>query len=302
MQTTRDFSQTIISVYGEAGVAWLKALPELRRACEERWDMRIGPPFALSYNYVAPVTLAGGTEAVIKLGPGIAELAHEINALRHFDGRGIVRLLDADPARGVMLLERASPGTPLAELGDDESMTDAAADVMLQLWRPPPSAHSFTTVEDLAAGLRKLRNLFGGGTGPLPADLVEAAESHFRDLLLSTTDPVLLHGDLHHWNIVRAGRQPWLAIDPKGVVGERGYEAGAFLRNHLLHLPDPKRALAPRVDQLSERLELDREWLIAWGIAHNMLSAWWSVEDHGSGWEAAVSVAQMLKDLERSSR
>lgn len=263
--------------------------------------MRIGVPFALSYNYVAPATLADGTEAVIKLGPGIPELAHEINALRHFDGRGIVRLLDADPAHGIMLLERASPGTPLAELDDEASMTDAAATVMLELWRPAPAGHSFPTVAELASGLQTLRDLFDGGTGPLPQDLVEIAESHFRELLGSAAEPELLHGDLHHWNIVRAQREPWIAIDPKGVVGERGYEAGAFLRNHLLHLPDPKRALARRVDQLSERLALDRRRLIAWGIAHNMLSAWWSVEDHGSGWEGALAVAQMLSELERSA-
>ncbi len=63
-----------------------------------------------------------------------------------------------------------------------------------------------------------------------------------------------------------------------------------------------QRALARRVDQLSEHLTLDRRRLIAWAIAHNMLSAWWSVEDHGSGWEAAVAVAQMLSDLERGAR
>ena len=73
--------------------------------------------------------------------------------------------------------------------------------------------------------------------------------------------PVVLHGDLHHFNILAAERQPWLAIDPKGVVGEPVYETGALLRNpwpDLLSLPDPGRILARRVDQLAEELGFDR--------------------------------------------
>jgi streptomycin 6-kinase len=57
------------------------------------------------------------------------------------------------------------------------------------------------------------------------------AESLFRELIASSESPVLLHGDLHHFNILSARRQPWLAIDPKGVAGEPAYEPGALLRN-----------------------------------------------------------------------
>jgi streptomycin 6-kinase len=62
----------------------------------------------------------------------------------------------------------------------------------------------------------------------LPRELVATAVSLFNELLPSQSEPVLLHGDLHHWNILRATRVPWLALDPKGVVGEPAYEVGGL--------------------------------------------------------------------------
>jgi streptomycin 6-kinase len=127
--------------------------------------------------------------------------------------------------------------------------------------------------------------------------LVERAEATFTEFLATPYEPVLLHGDLHHGNILTAQREPWLALDPKGVVGEAAYEVGAFLRNpmpRLLQGPDPGRLLARRVDQMAEELGFDRERLLRWGIAQAVLSAWWSYEDHGHGWEPAIACARYL--------
>jgi streptomycin 6-kinase len=239
-------------------------------------------------------------DVVLKAGVPNPELLTEIAALRHYDGHGIVRLLDADPEQGVMLVERLRPGIPLVTLADDKQATSIAAQVMKQLWRPVPPDHLFPTVHKWAAGMKRLREHFGGGTGPLPVRLVETAESLFAELLASMDTPVLLHGDLHHWNILSAEREPWLALDPKGVVGEPAYEVGALLRNplpQLLNWPQPGRILARRVDQLSEELGIDRQRLIGWGVAQAVLSAWWSIEDHGHGWEEAMTCAELLADL-----
>ncbi len=75
---------------------------------------------------------------------------------------------------------------------------------------------------------------------------------------------MLLHGDLHHENILAAAREPWLAIDPKGIVGELTYEVGALLRNRLDAAPDLRRLQVRRIDQLSEALGLDRQRLLGW--------------------------------------
>jgi streptomycin 6-kinase len=110
-----------------------------------------------------------------------------------------------------------------------------------------------------------------------------------------------LHGDLHHGNILAAERQPWLALDPKGMIGEAAYEVGALLRNpmpRLLRESQPGRILARRVDQLAEALGFDRSRLLGWGTAQAVLAGWWSYEDHGHGWEPWIACADFLAALE----
>ncbi len=300
MRIPENFARTMIELNGDAGAAWLDRLPALLAACADRWGLTLEPPFTLSYNYVAPAVRADGTPVVLKVGWPGRELLTEIAALRFYDGHGIAQLLDADPEWGALVLERLVPGVMLSEVPDDEEATRIAAGVMRQLWRPLPSDHSFRAVADWAAGLAKLRPRFGGTTGPLPAPLVERAEALFADLLPSQVAPVLLHGDLHHWNIMTAEREPWLALDPKGIAGEPAYEVGALLRNQiprLLASPNPASAMARRVDILADELGFDRARLAGWGVAQAVLSAWWSIEDHGYGGEEAITCAELLLPL-----
>lgn len=288
-------------LYGDRGAAWLENLPNLIADYEKRWSLTVQPPFPdLSYNYAAPAVRADGVACVLKIGVVNPELLCEIEALRLYDGQGIVRLLAADPAQGVLLLERLQPGTPLVTVADDEKATAVAAQVMQQLWRSVPSDHSFPTVADWARGMERLRREFNGGTGPFSTRLVETAESLFAELLPSQAEPVLLHGDLHHWNILQAQRAPWLALDPKGVVGEPAYEVGAWLRNPidwLTHWPDLKRIQTRRIDQFAEMLGINRQRLVGWSIAQAVLSAWWSYEDHGHSWDSAIACAESLLGL-----
>jgi streptomycin 6-kinase len=255
------------------------------------------PPFALSYNYVAPAVRADGTPVVLKVGFPTGEPFEQIEALRIYNGRGITRLLEADAAQGAMLLERLLPGVPLLQIEDDEQATAIAAQVMLELWQPAPPDHPFPTVADWIDGMQRMHEHFGGTSGPFPPKLVGQAERLFAELLASQTEPVLLHGDLHHENILAAQRAPWLALDPKGIVGEPAYEVGALLRNplpQLLQMQNPGRVMARRVDQLAEALGIDRARIRGWGLAQAVLSAWWSVEDHGHGWEGAIACAELL--------
>jgi streptomycin 6-kinase len=295
-------ARTIVELHGTTGVEWLNRLPSLVADCEQRWSLQVLPPFEpLSYNYVAPAVRADGTEVVLKVGVPNAELLTEIEALRLFDGHGIVRLLEADYEQGALLLERLKPGTPLSSLTDDEQATSIAIQVIGQLWKPVSLEHSFPTVAKWAAGLKRLRERFDGGSGPFPGSLVEEAETLFGELIGSMGEEVLLHGDLHHQNILAAERQPWLALDPKGVVGEAAYEVGALLRNpmpQLLTEPHPGRILARRVEQLAEGLGFDRARVVGWGMAQAVLAGWWSFEDHGRGWESWIACAEILAGLE----
>lgn len=296
-----DFARTITKLYGEQGIEWLGRLPSIISECERRWSLTVLSPFEpLSYNYVTPAVRADGTDVVLKVGAPNPEILTEIESLRIFDGCGIAQMIDSDSDKGILLLERLNPGTPLSSLADDEKATSIAADVMRQLWKPVPETHPFPTVAKRAAGLKRMRDHFDGDVGPFPSDLVEMAETLFAELIGSANEQMLLHGDLHHDNILAAERQPWLAIDPKGLVGEPEYDVCALLRNPmpwLLNQPQPERIIARRVDQLADELGFDRERLAGWGLAQAVLSAWWSYEDHGHGWEPAIACAEILAIL-----
>ncbi|MGW8182307.1 MAG: aminoglycoside phosphotransferase family protein, partial [bacterium] len=282
------------------GRVWIEALPATLMEYAERWSLTLLPPFELSYNYVAPVIRTDGSEAVLKLGFPNRELLSEMYALQHFEGRRMVRMLEADFEHQVFLLERIRPGVELATLKDEEQVTRIAAQVMQQLWQPVNIERPFLTVESWTAGLSNLRPYFDNSTGPFPAYLVDVAEQIFVEFVPSQGERVLLHGDLHHWNILSATRQPWLALDPKGVIGEREYEVGALLRNPELDNfsnSELKQVQAQRLDILVEMLGFDRQRMLGWSLAQAVLSAWWSVEDHGDFWQQAMRCAQILYDL-----
>ena len=261
-------------------------------ACAARWGLELGEPWPSSYHEVVAARRRDGSPAVLKLGPpGDPGMRAEAETLREWAGRGAVRLLEADVDAGALLLERAQPGTPVSALPDDEAMA-AAAGVMRRLWRSPVG-DGYPSVEDWGRGFARHRAAHGGGPGPLPAQPFAAAERRYAELCASAGEPVLLHGDLHHGNVLRAGREPWLAIDPKGVTGEPAYEAGALLRNPPGLAPSPAVARR-RLDRLAGELELDRERLREWAFAQAVLSAVWWIEDHGGGWEEAIAWAGVL--------
>jgi streptomycin 6-kinase len=295
MDLPEPFTKTVIGAF-PSGRAWLESLPLLLAECQARWGITVGPHFDLSFNYVAPAMAADGRAVVIKIGVPNRELTTEIKVLQLYAGQGAVRLLDADEEKGLLLLERLVPGCSLSTLSDDEHATRIAARTMRKLWRPLAADNSFPTVEQWANGLKRLRNRFNGDTGPFPVSLVDLAERLFAELLSSTAPPVLLHGDLHHFNVLSA-EHGWTAIDPKGVAGEPAYDVGPLLENPSLRLCTDVNIQRRRLEILVDELNIDRERMLAYGVAHAVLSAWWSYEDSGGGWEAACACAQTLASL-----
>ena len=167
---------------------------------------------------------------------------------------------------------------------------------MLRLWRPLPADHCFATVEKWASGLKKLRQRFAGETGPFPKRLVEKAERHFDELLSSASSLVLLHGDLHHLNILKS-QDAWKAIDPKGVAGEPSYEICALLLNPISRHANDGQIQRRRLEVLNEELGLDSHRMLGYAIAQSVLSAWWSFEDSATDWESALACARTLESL-----
>ncbi|HVM70576.1 MAG TPA: aminoglycoside phosphotransferase family protein [Anaerolineales bacterium] len=288
MNLPPDFVRNIRQSFPLEAENWLASLPELISQAARRWELTTGEPFLLSYNYVCAVKRKNGQDAVLKLGIPNRELTSEINALRLYDGQGACRLLEADAGAGLLLLERLYPGTMLATLADDDAATGIAAGVMEMIHRPAPGPDGFLSLRGWFDELKKLRTLFGGGTGPFPQKSFAIAEGLIHDLFSEDRPQVLLHGDFHHFNILRSANG-WLAIDPKGVIGPAEYEVGPLLINPfnvMLSEAEAIRRTERRIAILSERLGFEPQRLRAWAICHSVLSSFWDMAEDGCGGES----------------
>ena len=249
-------------------------------------------PLDSSHGYVARASHVDAGEVVVKLAvPGI-EFARELEALRVYGGRSAVMLLKADPTHGAMMLESVKPGTTLSEIKNDEEATTIATDVMRSLWRPAPEHHPFAAMSEFEGGVEWLRACLANKRGPMPGTLLSRAEGLLREST-APAEPVLLHGDLHHDNILSAERVPWLAVDPKGVVGDPAYDVGPFLYNHLFETDRPASVLRRRVDQMSEELGFERDRIVGAAIPRAVLAAWPSGSS-GEPWQDPLRCAELL--------
>ncbi len=220
-----------------------------------------------------------GVPVVLKVFRNPEDNRRSHTVLDKFAGHGMVRSLDHRD--GADLLERLSPGTPLADLaldGRDAEATDILAAVIRELSDVEAVATDITTVEDWGRGFT---TYLAGGDSQLDRGLVQRSWHWYTRLAASQRRPRLLHGDLHHYNILRDNRRGWVAIDPKGVLGEIEYELGAGFRNP--GQPPVYYAAREVVEQrlriLSARLDIVPERALAWAYAQAVLSAIWLVED-----------------------
>lgn len=298
MNLPSEFILNIEGAFGEAGKQFLANLPALISKASQRWGLtNVQPSSTLSYNFVAFANRAG-EQVVLKMGVPNREMKSEMAALRLFNGEGACRLIDDDEEKCWMLLERLKPGVMLSTLEDDEEATHIAVDVMQKIWRPAPKDDIFIRLTDWFDGLKRLRSRFNGGTGPFNEKLVGRVEHSVKEFFAENHKPVLMHGDFHHFNILSSERG-WLIIDPKGVIGPAGYEVGPLLINpwgDLLKMNNYRRMTERRIDILHERLGFERERIREWGLAHAILSAWWSLEDHGD-WHYTADFAEMIAEL-----
>jgi streptomycin 6-kinase len=296
-----QFVKRYLSMHGEEGKAWLEGFPNLRDQLREHWSLTDSQPFPqYSYNYLEKARDPSGSQVVLKIGFPDPELGTEILALGHYDGKGAVRLLDGDPVKGALLLERIIPGTDLLTLKEDQAAAGIAGQVMKDLWRPAPRQSPFPSMEKWCRGFNRYEDYFQERPGPLPIALVRQAGGLARELLEEKTEQVLLHGDLHHGNILLGKADRWLIIDPKGVIGERACEVGPLLFNpvpELLQRANLEGIINKRLDILAETTELDRERMIVWSFVRAVLSSIWSVEDRSENLEHGCDFAEILLRL-----
>jgi streptomycin 6-kinase len=264
------------------GAAWLERLPRLVDECAAAWGLHVRAPFPrATVSFVAPAVLPGGAQAVLKLSFPEPESEHEAAALACWGGRGAARLLAEDAGRRALLVERCMPGTQLWQIADEAVANRFAAEVLRQLWRAPPEGHAFRSLAGEASRwASQLPRRFEPDGSAAERGVVDRAVAWIGELLESEPDDVaLLHQDLHGGNILRAERDPWLAIDPKPLVGERAFDVASLLRDRrdeLAKEAHPVDRIRRRLDQLSEALELDRERMRRWAVIHALA---WGMEE-----------------------
>jgi streptomycin 6-kinase len=250
------------------GRAWLAALPGLVEECAEQWELELEEPFPYAF---ASLAIPAG-DVVLKIAFPDRESEFEAAALELWDGDGAVRLLDFDAERRALLLERLRPGTPLSEL-EPEAALEVAIGLLPRLWKRV--GEPFTPLADEAAWwIDYLPRQWEEAGRPFELSLLETAMGLLEELSTTQGEQVLLHQDLHAGNVLRAEREPWLAIDPKPLVGEREFGIAALVRGP--ELGHGEREVRHRLDRLTAELGLDRErakgWAIgqtiAWGVAH----------------------------------
>jgi streptomycin 6-kinase len=238
-----------------------------------RWGLTPdGEPFATPFtkSRLLPVR-QGPTAAMLKL----ARLEGEVRGARIMSwwaGDGAAPVL-AHQDEALLLLRAEGPGNLVDMVhGDrDDEATAILCGAVAALHRPRPAPPT---------GSRTLHELFRALRDAAHLDpRLTRARAIADELLATAVEPVLLHGDMHHYNVLDFAERGWLAIDPWGVIGERTYDYANLMRN-----PDLEAAIAPGRFRRQTRLiadlaGLDARRLALWSFAHAGLSAAWQIED-----------------------
>jgi streptomycin 6-kinase len=288
----QKFTRTIAGMFGEEGTKWLAELPRIIAAVSADWSLKTGKPLKnLSYHYVAPCICADGTEAILKIGfpEEKTEFFSETETLKLYNGDGAARLLRADEKRYAMLLEKLVPGKTLGEmcLKDDKETVRIAAGTLKKIIRDVPKGGDFHKLDDWIGGFHRAKDT------EFPADVIKKAQSFYKELTGKNKN-FLLHGDFHHENILSSTREPFLVIDPKGLIGGKGYDIGVFLNNHrnwLEGTPGFKEKLDRAVAQFSHVFEIESSDIGKWAFVQAILSAWWTFEENNENWKAEINKA-----------
>ena len=297
-----NFKNKIVGFRGDIGKKWLEDLPEIIKQYEQEWNLKVFPPYKLSYNYVVPAKTSEGEDVVIKISfPDNDEFEAEIEALKFYDEVAAIKVLKEDLKNGVVLLEKATPGQKARDITPETEQIHIVSGVIKKLHKPVPLImfFPFKTISEWAEAFDRYKEKYSLNSGPILKWMFDKAEGIFKEYLRDKKEQVLLHGDLHSDNILSSQRG-WLIIDPKGVIGEREFELGAFLRNPIYDYPrgsDYKRLETQRIIQFSEELGFDKQRLLDWAFACAVISLIWFLEDENKFNEVYIQNSKILNEI-----
>jgi streptomycin 6-kinase len=292
-----DFAQQTVDREGAPGLAWLESLPGLVDEFLQRWRCTpTAPVTSGNVGIILAVQRDDGSPAVLKISFTHPGNLYEAHAFAAWSGRGAVRLYERADDRFAMLLEQGEWQT-LDDLGDVDQATAVLGRLARRLAVPAPP--ELPRLSDWADGweltLREDPELLGH---PLSDRAVGAAMATVQDLARDQPD-TMVHGDLHFGNVVRAQREPWLVIDPKGLAGDLAFDAIRVLArgaDSLLAAADLGAEVRRRLAIFADAAEIERERVIRWAQADAAMGALRSRKRGDEAWltNAYERVAEAL--------
>ncbi|MFF0429340.1 aminoglycoside phosphotransferase family protein [Streptomyces sp. NPDC004520] len=285
-----ELAQSQAKYNGDAGRAFVAGLPARAEEFLGRWGLRVtGPSMHGVASLVLPVErVADGTRAALKMQLLDEETEGEPTGLRLWDGAGVVRLLDHDAPTGTMLLERLDEARPLSTVADTREALRIVAGLLARLVAVP-APEGIRTLGDIAAGMLARVPEAVARLGADDAAVLRDCAAAVREVAGEPGDR-LLHWDLHFGNVLAGEREPWLAIDPKPLAGDPGFDLLPALMDRF----DPDGFLWG-FDLLADEVVGDRGRAVAWTLGRVLQNGLWDVADGESALDAEqVAAARIL--------
>jgi len=294
----KGFVENALDLCGARGCEWIESIPATIKALENDWDFTSDGHFHnLSFNYVGRAIRNDGTRAVLKIALPLddPEIYGEAEYLRISEGRGVAKLLEYSDEHRAMLIESVEPGTPLKTRfrRDQSKAVTIAAELLCRVSQPAPNSEfEFTRLDDWFSGLeRAIQTKF-------PQDFVGRALEYYSQISSDRSQLCLIHGDLHHTNILAATREPFLLIDPKGIIGHLGYDIGVFLNNHHNWL-EWDQSLEPKLDAavatFAATCGLDEIIVRKWAFCQMVVSWWWMFDEMPNTYGRKLGLSEIWK-------
>lgn len=242
------------------GKAWLEGLPHAVQDQCEAWNLRVDGELAHGSNAIAVPVERDGESLILRMSPPGAEVLDQVRALRWWDGRGMVRLYDADAGRGAMLLERL--GEPLSTRPVGEAVA-VMGRLMRRLAVPAPAdAHS--TAQIAANRSAQLEDQWNALGRPFDQRFLAAALEVAPALARSTAESAV-NGDLHADQVLRGTREAWLAVDPVLYRGDIEHDLARILWTRVDEMADAAE-IVEHFDTVVTEAALDREYARDWVV------------------------------------
>ena len=213
-------------------------------------------------------------------------------ALEHFSGEGSVPLLKYDSKCHFILIEKIKPGKTIEHL---EDLT--AVKIVINLIG---KLHKKTHTKKAS----QLPSIYNWGQGfscnekiisQIGTRLHSYGKGIFFELIENSDSWILLHGDLHHFNILSSKEENWTSIDPKGVLGPKEYEMGCFIRNPYPNIARSfqlKKTILNRISMLSEIGKFDSKLIKLWSFSQAILASIWAIQDGHKNWRGFLDIAK----------